>query len=179
MPTNADTPQQGPSLEDAALAFEGLLDREDGTPAPTDQAEEAPDNTEGVAADAEAPETAADEADGAEEEATETEDDAETAKTEQPQMVTVKVDGKTETVTLEEALKGYSRLQDYHRKTADLATERRQVVEQAQAVQGERQTYATMLVALRNQLQSQQEAEPDWNKVYEADPVGYARRRDE
>ena len=43
----------------------------------------------------------------------------------------------------------------------------------------ERQTYATMLVALRNQLQSSQEAEPDWNQVYEADPIGYARKRDE
>ena len=182
MPTNADTPTQGPSLVDAANAIEGLLDLEEGTPGDqTGQAEDKAhvDTDGGVAADAEAQETPADEAGGAEEEATETDDDAETADAEQPQMVTVKVDGKTETVTLEEALKGYSRDQDYRRKTADLANERRKADEQAQAVREERQTYATMLVALRNQLQQGQEAEPDWNKVYEADPIGYARRRDE
>jgi hypothetical protein len=177
MPTTADTPAQGPSLEDAAQAFEGLLDREDGTPEPTEQADEAPD-TEGVAAEAEAEETPAD-AGADEAEAAETEDDTEAPDAKEPAMVTVVIDGKTETVPLDEALKGYQRHRDYSRKTADLANERRQVVEQAQAVHDERQTYATMLVALRDQLQSQQEAEPDWNKVYEADPVGYARRRDE
>jgi len=162
--------------------IEGLLDLEEGTPGDqTEQAEDkAPaDTDEGVAADAKAQETPADEAGGAEEEATETDDDAETAKPEQPQMVTVTIDGKTETVPLDEAVKGYQRNRDYSRKTADLANERRKVDEQAHAVKEERQTYATMLVALRNQLQTGQEAEPDWNKVYEADPIGYARRRDE
>jgi len=182
MPTTADQPAQGPSLEDAAKSIEGLLDLEDGNQNDrADQAvEKAPAATdEGVAADADAQETATDKVDGAEEEAADTDDDTEATDVEQPQMVTIKIDGKTETVPLEEALQGYQRHRDYSRKTADLANERRQVDEQAKAVKEERQTYATMLVALRDQLQSSQEAEPDWNKVYEADPIGYARKRDE
>ena len=182
MPTNADTPTQGPSLVDAANAIEGLLDLEEGPSGDqTGQAEDKAhaDTDGGVAADAEAQETPADEAGGAEEEAADTDDDAEASEAEQPQLVTITIDGKTEQVPLDEAVKGYQRGRDYHRKTTDLANERRKVDEQAQAVREERQTYTTMLQALRSQLIQSQEAEPDWNKVYEADPIGYARRRDE
>jgi hypothetical protein len=180
MPTTADQPAQGPSLEDAARSIEGLLDLEEGNQDTADQADErAPAATdEGVAAEAETEETDA-QADPDKADAADTDDDTEATDTEQPQMVTIKIDGKTETVPLDEALQGYQRHRDYSRKTADLANERRQVDEQAKAVKEERQTYATMLVALRDQLQGSQEAEPDWNKVYEADPIGYARKRDE
>lgn len=180
MPTTTADQPQGPSLEEAAQRMESLLDLDDGNQDTTSQADkEAPAETdEGVAADAETEETPA-QAETAEAEAAETDDDTEATGAEQPQMVTVKIDGRTETVPLDEALQGYQRHRDYSRKTADLANERRQVDEQAKAVKEERQTYATMLVALRNQLQTGQEAEPDWNQVYEADPIGYARKRDE
>jgi len=179
MPTTADTPQ-GPSLEDAAKRMEALLDFRDGnTQDAADQADEAPaDTDEGVAAEADAQETTA-QADGADAEAADAEGGTEATDQQEPQMVTVTIDGKTETVPLEEALKGYQRHRDYSRKTAELATQRRAVEEHGQAVREERQTYATMLVALRDQLQSQQEAEPNWEQVYKDDPVGYARRRDE
>jgi hypothetical protein len=176
--TTADKPQ-GPSLEEAAERMEGLLDLREGTQDPSDQAvDEAPAETdEGVAAEADAQETTAP-ADGEEAEAAETDDSTEAADAKEPQMVTIKVDGKTETVPLEEALQGYQRHRDYSRKTADLANDRRKVEEQAKAVAEERQTYATMLVALRDQLQTQ-DPEPNWDDVYRQDPLGYARKRDE
>jgi hypothetical protein len=162
--------------------LEGLLALEDNQDAEADQAveEKAPADTDaGVAAETKSEETTADEAEPDKAEAAEADEDAEATETEQPQMVTIKIDGKTETVPLEEALQGYQRHRDYSRKTADLANDRRTLGEQAKAVADERQTYATMLVALRDQLTQSQEAEPNWNQVYEADPVGYARRRDE
>jgi hypothetical protein len=179
--TTADTTPQGPSLEDAAKRFESLLTSEAGENQDDtqDQAEAPADTDEGVAAEAEVEETDADKADATEAEAADAEDDAEATDDKGPQLVTVTIDGKTEQVPLEEALKGYQRHRDYSRKTADLANQRHQVEEQAKAAREERQTYATMLVALRDQLQQGQEAEPDWDAVYKADPVGYARRRDE
>jgi hypothetical protein len=146
----------------------------------TDQTEKAPADGEGVAAEAKSQETVADEQEATDEvEATETDDQTETQDDQRPQMVTVTIDGKAETIPLEEALKGYQRHSDYTRKTASLANDRQQLVEQTKAVSDERQTYATMLVALRDQLQAMQPEEPDWSEVYKSDPVGYARRRDE
>lgn len=172
--------QQGPTLADAAKAMEGLLDLpETIEDQPEIAAEEAPAETDvGVAAEAETKETTADEAETVEAEATETEEGTEAAD-EGDRTVTVTIDGKTETIPLKEALQGYQRYSDYTRKTQDLATERQKFTAQASAVQEERQTYATMLVALRDQLQQTQPEEPNWDEVYASDPVGYARRRDE
>jgi len=181
--TTDDTPAaplkpQGPSLEEAAERMEGLLDLREGNQGLTNgAAEDAPANTEGVAAEAEPQETG-EEAPG-EAQATETEEKPEGDSQQEPQMVTVTIDGKAETVPLEEALKGYQRHSDYSRKTAALANDRRKLDEQQTAVSSERQTYATMLVALKNQLEATQEQEPNWEEVYRSDPVGYARRRDE
>ena len=174
---------QGPTLEAAAKAMEGLLDLPDETieDQPEVAAEEAPAETdEGVAAEAEAKETPAteEEAEPAEAEATETEESAEGAD-DKDRTVTVTIDGKTETIPLKEALQGYQRYSDYTRKTQELATERQTIATQKTAIQEERQTYAVMLKALHDQLQSAQPEEPDWDEVYRSDPVGYARRRDE
>jgi hypothetical protein len=182
MPTpNSDTPAQGPRLEDAARVFEGLLDREDGTqePAEPDAKEVPADDTEGesVAAEAAPEETPADEAETGEDEAAEP-DDAEEAPAEDS-LVTVRVDGKTEQIPLKEALKGYQRHRDYTLKSMELANERQQFAAQVQATREERETYATMLGALREQLEGAKETEPDWNDVWAKDPIGYARKRDE
>lgn len=178
MPTaTVDTPQ-GPTLEEAALRMEGLLAlRETSQGLDRDAVEEVPtDQGEGVA-EAEAQETT-EQSEGAEEEATDAEGGhPEATETEQP-MVTVTIDGKAEKVSLDEAARGYQRYSDYSRKTAELANQRRELETQHKAVSDERQTYATMLVALRNQLQAGTEQEPDWDEVYRTDPVGYARRRD-
>lgn len=181
--TTADQPTpQGPSLEDAALRIEGLLDLQEaeGNPEPSDDAADAArTNSEGVAADAKTKETPApEETQEVEAEASEEAESTEEA-TEAPVTITVKVDGKTKTISAEEAANGYQRYADYTRKTEQLSAERKAFEDHAKAVQEERQTYATMLVALRDQLQELQPEEPDWAEVYRTDPVGYARRRDE
>ena len=179
--TTADTPQ-GPTLEEAALRMEGLLDLLEASQGTARDADKDADTDKGDGvAETEAQETTdADEAaGGAKDKAADTEEKTEEGEAEEPQMVTIKVDGKTETVPLEEALQGYQRHRDYSRKTAELANQRRELETQHKAVTDERQTYATMLVALRNQLQAGQEEEPNWDEVYKTDPVGYARRRDE
>jgi len=177
--TTAGQADQGPSLEDAAKVFAGILDREDGTQdEQTEVATEAPaDTDEGVAAKAQTEETPADEAEPEEAEAPETDESAE-APDDKDRLVTVTIDGKTETIPLKEALQGYQRYSDYTRKTQELASERQKIAAHAQAVQEERQQYATMLTALKEQLHTA-DPEPDWDEVYRTDPVGYARRRDE
>ena len=179
MPTSPDTPPQGPSLEDAAARMLGFLDPPADTETPDSPAEEAPaDSDEGVAADAEAQETP-DESPEAEAEAPEAEDSEEAHDQKEPQYVTVTENGKSERIPLEEVTKGYLRQQDYTRKTESLSQERKALEQHNEAVRTERQTYATMLVALRDQLQAMQPQEPDWDAVWKADPVGYARQRDE
>jgi len=176
--TNADTPVQGTSLEEAAKLMEGLLDlpEEADTETPsTDAADAAPAESESVAAKAtqETPEPEEEQVEEAE--ATDAEETAETAA-EKTAMVTVKIDGKSEVIPLEEVVKGYQRQADYSRKMDALVADRQKLETETRA---ERTTYQTMLVALRAQLQETQPEEPDWNEVYRTDPVGYARRRDE
>jgi len=180
--TTADTPSpQGTSLEDAALAIEGLLDQETDTETPeTPAADAAPTDGESVAADAKSQETAPTEEEGEGDEA-EASDDADKATEIDPKnaMVTVTIDGKSEAKPLEEVIHGYQRQADYSRKMADLTTERKNFETEVKAVTEERTTYKAMLEALRNQLTELQPEEPDWAEVYRTDPVGYARRRDE
>ena len=179
MPTSPDTPPQGPSLEDAAARMLGFLDPPADTETPDSPAEEAPaDSDEGVAADAEAQETP-EETPEAEAEAPEAEDSEEAHDQKEPQYVTVTENGKSERIPLEEVTKGYLRQQDYTRKTESLSQERKALEQHNEAVRQERQTYATMLVALRDQLQAMQPQEPNWDDVWKSDPVGYARQRDE
>ena len=53
---------------------------------------------------------------------------------EQPQMFTVNVNGIEQQVTQEELINGYSRQQDYTRKTQELSQQRKTVEEQAKEV---------------------------------------------
>ena len=82
---------------------------------------------------------------------------------EQPTSYKVKIDGEEVEVTLDELQSGYSRQQDYTRKTQELA--------QRDAI------YAQLLPKLEAQLSADLANEPDWNKLYEDDPVGYVREK--
>jgi hypothetical protein len=161
--------------------MEGLLDLMEGNRGTDRPAEQAPaaNTDEGETVEAEPQETTGTDTPAGEAETTDVTDGTAEPPSEEPQMVTVTIDGKTQTIPLDEAARGYQRHADYSRKTADLANQRRTLEEQSKAVQEERQTYAIMLEALRGQLTTGQEAEPNWDQVYAADPVGYARRRDE
>src|SRR5215471_18164546 len=95
--SSADKAPQGPTLEEAAARMEGLLELREanqGLTKPT--AEEAPaEDDEGVA-ETEAKETTADDAkvEEAEVKAADADEDTEATDVQEPQMVTVRIDGK-------------------------------------------------------------------------------------
>ena len=96
---------------------------------------------------------------------------------EQPLTFTVKVDGQEVEVTQEELVNGYSRQQDYTRKTQELSQQRK-TIEQQQAELAQRDAiYSQLLPKMEAQLQGEMANEPDWSKQYEDDPVGYVREK--
>ena len=106
------------------------------------------------------------------EEQNEVEDDLE-----QPTSYTVKIDGEEVAVTLEELQSGYSRQQDYTRKTQELAQQRKFIEQQQQELAQRDAIYAQLLPKLEAQLSADLANEPDWNRLYEDDPVGYVREK--
>ena len=95
----------------------------------------------------------------------------------QLQTFTVKVDGQEVEVTQEELINGYSRQQDYTRKTQELAQQRK-TIEQQQAELTQRDAiYSQLLPKMEAQLNAALGEEPDWNALYEDDPVGYVRQK--
>ncbi len=113
-----------------------------------------------------------DEEDEQDEEQTDVEEEAQ-----QPQTFTVKVDGQEVEVTQEELINGYSRQQDYTRKTQELSQQRK-TIEQQQAELAQRDAiYSQLLPKMEAQLKGELANEPDWNALYEDDPVGYVREK--
>ena len=106
------------------------------------------------------------------------EDSDESEEEEQPQVFTVKVDGKEVEVTLDELQKGYSRTQDYTRKTQQIAETRKQVEAEAAAIRAEREQYAQLLGALQQQIESANEQPVDWERLYAEDPIEWVRQRE-
>jgi hypothetical protein len=171
-PTPAGSAVQGPmNMAEAANVLEGLLPDEGQQ---QDREAQLPD--EGAAVDEE---LLAD-ADAADDE-TDTEQselDEETEGQEQPQVFTVRVDGKEVDVTLEELQKGYSRTQDYTRKTQQIAEVRKQTEVELQAVRAEREQYAQLLSALESQVQQVAQPNIDWDRLYQEDPIEWVRQRE-
>jgi len=168
---------QAINVADAATAISAMMAPEQG------QAEV--DETQPVEESQEDTETAASEEDDSgvedapEEESAEeqSEESEESEEQEQPQTFTVKVDGKEVDVTLDELQKGYSRTQDYTRKTQQIAEVRKQVEQETQAVRAERQQYAQLLGALQAQLQSS-EPQVDLERLYNEDPIEWVRQKE-
>jgi hypothetical protein len=182
----SDTPAQGTGLAGATQAFEAFLAGPAGNETPksaTDASNTAPAPDEVEAfGDADGDETVSDTSPETDENAPadEAADDEDGSDTDEPQvqLVTVKIDGKEEQIPLDEAVKGYQRQSDYSRKTAALAEERRSFDGERQAVFQERQQYAQLLNGLQQQLQEAQPQEPDWQRLYETDPVEWVRQRE-
>ena len=106
------------------------------------------------------------------EEQTEVEDEQE-----QPTYYKVRIDGEEVEVTLEELQSGYSRQQDYTRKTQELSQQRKTIEQQQQELAQRDAIYSQLLPKLEAQLKGELAGEPDWNKLYEDDPVGYVREK--
>jgi len=106
------------------------------------------------------------------------EDQVEEEESEQPQLYTIKVDGEETEVTLEELQNGYSRQRDYTRKTQELAQQRKAVEAKYQEISQKDAIYSQLLPRMESTLKGELENEPDWNALYEADPIAYVREKD-
>lgn len=106
-------------------------------------------------------------------------EESEDSEEEKPnQTFTVKVDGTEVSVTLDELQKGYSRTQDYTRKTQQIAEIRRQVESEAEAIRAERSQYAQLLGALESQVQQAAQPNIDWDRLYQEDPIEWVRQKE-
>ena len=168
---------QAMNMADAASAISEMLAPEEGQAQveetqPAEVSEE--DNEAAASEEDESGVEDAPEEESAEEQSEESE---ESEEQDQPQTFTVKVDGKEVAVTLEELQKGYSRTQDYTRKTQQIAEVRKQVEQETQAVRAEREQYAQLLGALQAQLQSS-EPQVDLDRLYHEDPIEWVRQKE-
>jgi hypothetical protein len=172
MTEQVGNPSAGIGLHEATLAIDQLLGPDEDTQdeAEAQEPEEAQDDAE---------ETEAEYAEDEYEQSDPDEDDdnEEVIEQELPDDLVIKVkdDGKELEVTLDELRKGYSRYSDYTRKTQALAEERKSFQGEAEAIRMERAQYAELLPVLKAQLEVQSEAEPDWDNLYNEDPIEAAR----
>lgn len=173
MTEQVGNPTTGIGLHEATLAIDQLLGPDEDTQdeAEAQELETVQDDADETEAEYEA-EDEDEESDPDEEEAEE-----EVIEQELPDDLTIKVklDGEETEVTLDELRKGYSRYSDYTRKTQALAEERKAFQSEAEAIRMERAQYAELLPALKAQLEVQSEAEPDWDTLYNEDPIEAAR----
>ena len=171
-PTPAASVVQGPmNMAEAADALAGMLPDEG-----QEESSEAQLPEEGAAGDEELLDDADASSDETDSEQSDEEGDSE--EEEQPQVFTVKVDGKEVEVTLDELQKGYSRTQDYTRKTQQIAEVRKQTEAELQEVRAEREQYAQLLGALQAQVQQAAQPQVDWDQLYREDPIEWVRQRE-
>ena len=171
-PTPAGSAVQGPmNMAEAADALVGMLPDEGQEDSGESQLPE-----EGAAGEDELLTDA--DADSNETDPEQSEEDENSEEEEQPQVFTVKVDGKEVEVSLEELQKGYSRTQDYTRKTQQIAEVRKHAEAELQAVRAEREQYAHLLGALEAQVQQATQPNIDWERLYQEDPIEWVRQRE-
>lgn len=171
-PTPAGSAVQGPmNMAEAADALVGMLPDEGQEDSGESQLPE-----EGAAGEDELLTDA--DADSNETDPEQSEEDENSEEEEQPQVFTVKVDGKEVEVSLDELQKGYSRTQDYTRKTQQIAEVRKHAEAELQAVRAEREQYAHLLGALEAQVQQATQPNIDWERLYQEDPIEWVRQRE-
>ena len=105
------------------------------------------------------------------------EEETEVEEEEEQPVYRVTVDGSEIEVTQDELINGYSRQQDYTRKTQELANQRKTIEQQAQELQQRDAIYAQLLPKLEAQLQGELVNEPDWDSLYNDDPIAFVREK--
>lgn len=178
---NAPTPQasapSGPlNMDQAVQALAALLPQEGQQDGGETQESPPQDEEVAAAAEQETPDVQDESGDENSVEQPELEEDAQDET--KPEVFTVKVDGKEVEVTLDELQKGYSRTQDYTRKTQQLAEARKAAETELQAIRAEREQYAQLLGALSEQVKTAAEPKIDWDRLYQEDPIEYVRQRE-
>jgi len=105
----------------------------------------------------------------------EEEEEPEEAALDLNQIVRVNVDGQPAEVSLQEALSGYVRAETFHRRLNQVGQVAQEIEKEREEVGQARAYYAQMIPALHKQLLSLQPPEPDWDKLYEENPVEASR----
>ena len=169
-----DSPDLG--ISSAQSAILDMLTPSDEDTA-NDSSERVDESLEGEAFDETEEEYAAEEALDSEDEEVELDDDEqESDEFESDDTVfTVKVNGQEIEVGLDELKAGYSRQSDYTKKSQALSEERRSFEQDRDAVLLERQQYAQLLGALQQQLNGMDEPAPDFDRLYDEDPIEATR----
>jgi hypothetical protein len=166
----ADNPEEGTTENDGSIesASQAILDVEE-------KDEEGYETQRPETSKSQETEAEAEAEDGDADEEVEDEDESE------PQRYTVKVDGKEVDVTLDELQSGYIKQSDYTKKTSELAEQRKAMVQEAQAIQQERNQYAQALGQMQTETEKQlgEYKQIDWDQLREQDPMLFMQRRDE
>tara|TARA_R100001440_G_scaffold10455_2_gene19051 strand:- start:4482 stop:5486 length:1005 start_codon:yes stop_codon:yes gene_type:complete len=180
MTNNAKPTGLQTDIQEAEQSFESFLTPEEQPENETEQTSEDVVNEEEVQEEIIEDESVEDNQveDEVEEDEELQEDQVEEEESEQPQLYTIKVDGEDTQVTLEELQNGYSRQRDYTRKTQELAQQRKAIEAKEQEVSQKDAIYSQLLPRMEATLKGELENEPDWNALYEADPIAYVREKD-
>lgn len=163
--------QAGLSVEAGAEAIFDLLPPEPGDePEPKKKVEDKQD----VEDDSDEPVEETDEDEEADDEVKEPSKETPPA----PKLHRVKVDGKEIEVTEDELRNGYSRTQDYTRKTQAVAEKERAVAAKEAEALKEKAEYAERVLKLDAVLAKlvDEEPEPDWAAIQAEDPENYLAR---
>lgn len=184
---NPASGSESTTVADPVSLISGLLEREDNpapTPRPRNQKPEPePEPEEAPEPGPEVPPT---EEDGDESDDEQPSDQARLAEDQtepeaeqaEPELFTVKIDGKEQQVTREELLNGYQRDADYRRKTMDLSQSRQAVEAEAQRIAAERQHYQQQLDTVASVLQATLPAPPP-REMRDSDPIGYQNAKED
>ena len=105
------------------------------------------------------------------------EEETEVEELEEQPVYRVTVDGSEIEVTQDELINGYSRQQDYTRKTQELANQRKTIEQQAQDLSQRDALYKQLLPKMEAELQASMVDEPDWKTLVDEDPVAYVREQ--
>jgi len=171
----SDNPNNGPlTVTQAAAVFGGMMEPEQ----PVNQEpEQAAEESEAFAEDVVAEDTSEEDfsEDSSEDPEAGAEDENETDSAEAGETYTVRVDGEEVEVSLDELLSGYSRTQDYTRKTMALADQRKSLEGELQQIRQER---AQLTQALEQINVEDQEQEPNWDALYQQDPQQWLVQRE-
>jgi hypothetical protein len=165
----AMTADQAANAIESMLSGDGDQQEEEATQdEPQGESEQVEDEIEDVEQDADSED---------DDETDESDEDVDEDEAEDEQQFTVKIDGKDVAVSLDELQKGYSRTEDYTRKTQALAQERKSAQAELAQVRTERAQYAQLLGALQEQLQQSQQP-LDMDRLREEDPIEWVRQRE-
>ena len=163
------------SVTQAANVFGGLMEPKEVTPEVVE--EEVVEESEADAEDVGLEDTSEefDSEDSSEDPEAGQDETNEADNEEGSQTYTVRVDGEEVEVTIDELLSGYSRTQDYTRKTMALADQRKSLESELDQIRQER----AQLTQVLEQIDVQdQEQEPNWDLLYQQDPQQWLIQRE-